>query len=494
MSEEVLDLSADTRKFIHYPFYTTHAEQPHRLYPIVDIGIQIFHLGLIIVLVEFMMVVTVPAKGPAEASIYIALLIPFVVAFFRILSRSARLSVSSSGISFPFLMAPNLNGKLFRPWSDIQSVDLHEAKDNLNYVRGNVLTMTFGSGGTVDIDTTRIPRDDLRILQDCLVKYTHLGNSVPALAELVSRNDVEIGDSQMFVFAKKHRNLLSDSFGLSNHSLLARGDVVLDGDYIVQEIVASSGARSSYLADDVSASRLVCLTEYDLLLVDAEVRAQAAGELLQLGERYKNLQVPGLLDLHDIRVTGDKFYTVTEPKPESLRSFVQSEGSLSENRVCSLALKLAETVEQLQCRHADLSHGGIKPDSIIYKKTGVVLVSEFGFVDDILMKHSNLVLVDAAYAAPERIAGCSQAESDLYSIGAVMYFALTGQDPIAYASSEVRARQTNVSIETSRLVERLLSVDPANRGTVRDLIHDLGGFVADQSSGTTDLEAKIGRG
>jgi serine/threonine protein kinase len=476
MSEEVFDTSANTRKFIHYPIYVNSVEQPHRLYPLVDIAMQIMQLGAIIIFIEFMMVVCVPGGGVAETGIFMALSIPFALYFLKILLRSARISVSESGISYPLVMAPYLQGRLFRPWSDLQSIDLHEAKDHLNYIRGNVLTMTFGSGGSVEIDTTRIPREDLRILQENLGKYTQTKVCFPASAELVSRNDLELSDSQMFVFSKKHRSLLSNSFGLTNHILSARSDSILGGDFIIQEAVAGSASRCSYLANDVSGARLVLLTEYDLSLVDDNLRAEVANELQVQSERFKNLHIPGLLNLLDVRVMHDKFYTVMEPKAQSLRAFVQKDGSFSEKKVCSLALKLAETLEQFQSRNAGLSLGGIKPDAISYTREGSVTISEFGFVDDVLMNYSNAVLVDAPYAAPERLSECVQPESDLYSIGATMYFALTGQDPIAYTSSEVRARQSNVTAETSNLVERLLNVDPAQRGTVRDLMHALGGF------------------
>ncbi|CAN5223403.1 hypothetical protein BH10CYA1_BH10CYA1_07360 [soil metagenome] len=473
MSEELLELPTYTKRIVRYPFFLNSTEMPHRLYPFVDIGVQILNVLGFIVCFELLALLTVPSG--TEMSMLMVVLLPFAAIFGRFFLRNARLTVLEKGISFPFLMARQLGGRLFRSWSDLETVDLHEGKDKHNFVQGNVLTMQFKSGGRVDLDTTRIPRDDLRVLQESLVNWSQPGVLTPAASELVSRNDLEISDTHMFVFAKKRRVLLSDSFGLTNRSLFQKGEAILGGDYIVEKVLAAAGGRSSYLVTDTDAAQNVCLTEYDLTLLEVASRPKVSAELFAVSEQYKNLQIPDLLNLLDSRASEDKFYTVMEPASQTLRAHVNKHGVLSEKKAYALALRLAEAAGKLNEKNSQLYLGGIRPDAIMYMKDGTVAITEFGFVDDLIMSSSQALVVDAAYAAPERIAGHPSSASDLYSIGATMYFALTRQDPEACAQSYVSAINTKISPALSSLIAKLLSADPCSRGSVFELIDDLGG-------------------
>ncbi|MBS1956940.1 MAG: hypothetical protein JST89_22315 [Cyanobacteria bacterium SZAS-4] len=473
MSEELLQLPTTTKRNVRYPLFLNHAEMPHRLYPLVDICVQILNVLFFFVCIELLAILTVPAGS--ELSMIMVALIPFFAIFMRFFLRNARLTIVENGISFPLLMARELNGRLSRPWTDLETVDLHDGKDKHNFVQGNVLTMQFKSGGRVDLDTTRIPRDDLRLLQESLLKWSQPDVLTPAVSELVSRNDLEISDSTAFVFAKKRRQVLSNFFGLTNGNLWKKGDSVLGGNYIIEKVLAAAGARSSYLANDTRAGRNVCLTEYDLTMLDVDAREQVSAKLLTVSEPYKHLLIPGLLNLHDTAVSGDKFYTMMEPASKTLRAHVTRYGALSEKKVYALGLRLAEIVGKLNERTSELYVGSIRPDSITYTSDGAVSIAEFGFVDDLIMTSSQVLVVDAAYAAPERISGLSTRVSDLYSIGATMYFALTKVDPEPCASSQASAVNAKVSPALSNLIAKLLSRDPSQRGSVSELIHALGG-------------------
>ncbi len=473
MSKELLELPTNAKRIVRYPLFLNSTEMPHRLYPLVDIGVQILNVMAFIICFELVALLTVPSG--TGMSLFMVVMIPFAAIFGRFFLRNARVTVSETGISFPLLMTRELGGRIFRSWSDLETVDLHDGKDKHNFVQGNVLTMQFKSGGRVDLDTTRIPRDDLRVLQESLLKWAQPDVLNPAASELVSRNDFEISDSQMFVFAKKRRLLLSDSFGLTNRSLLKKGEAILGGDFIVEKVLAAGGAHSSYLVTDTNAARNVCLTEYDLTMLTVDSRQQISAELLAVSERYKNLQIPDLLNLIDSRVSDDMFYTVMEPASQSLREHVKKHGVLSEKKVYALALRLAEVVGKLIEKNSDLYLGGIRPDAIMYSKDGTISITEFGFVDDLIMSSSQALIVDAAYAAPERIAGHPSLASDLYSIGATMYFALTKHDAEACAQSQASAVNEKISSSLSALIAKLLSADPRQRGSVSELIHDLGG-------------------
>ncbi len=490
MSEEVLNLNVSKKKIVRYPFFLNQQENPHRLFALADVVSSVISFVFIMLVFEFFAIMVLP--GSDKFLITVFCIIPVIGIVSRMLLRSARLGISDTGISFPILFAPWLNGRLTRSWSDLESADLHMGHDSSNYIGGNVLTLAFKSGGRVDLQTTRIPREDLRCLADGLLTWANAESLTPAVSELVARNDFEIADSQFFVFAKKHRSILSKDFGLVNNRLHEKGASLLDGAYIVEKGLAAGGNRSSYLVADIGQGRNLKLTEYDLSILDPLKRDRCVEELISISKSYKDLQLPHVLNLVDYRVHEEKFYVLMEPcLDQTLRSFVLKHGNLNEKQVTSLALKLAEAVQAVHSLDPSLILGGIRPDAIVWKKNGTVLLTEFGFANDLIMKYSDALLIDAPYAAPERIAGVAVPASDLYSIGATMYFAITKMDPECYAGAVVSAVRSKVSLSFSQLIDRLLSFDPEQRGSAAELVHDLGGFLPKGSNNALPQDAML---
>jgi Protein kinase domain len=478
VTEEVLNLQPSKKKIVRYPFFLNQVESPHRLYPALESVGQAMSVLVVMFVIELALCV-LPCTGIFHFGLMF--LIPLVAIFFRLLLRNTHLNVSDQGISFPLLMTISLKGRLNRSWSDIETLDLHLDADKGNFVAGNVLTITFKSGGRADLNTTRIPRADLCCLQEKVAECVDNNILTPAFSELVSRNDSELSDSVMFVFSTRHRNLLSTEFGLTSYHTYQKGADLFDGPYIVEKCLAAGGNRASYLVTDTNAACNLRLVEFDLSLLDASIRDSCIAELSSLCERYRHLQVTHLLNLINYRNTKEKFILLMEScEEQTLRSFVKKRGKLTENAVCSMSLKLAEAVEKMNGLEVPLSVGGIRPDAIVYKQDGTIWVTEMGFVDDLIMDYSHLLLIDAPYAAPERIAGKSVPASDLYSIGATMYFALTGREPECYTGGSVSAANSKVSPAISNLVTRLLSLDPLQRGSAAELVSDLGGLSANR--------------
>jgi serine/threonine protein kinase len=168
-------------------------------------------------------------------------------------------------------------------------------------------------------------------------------------------------------------------------------------------------------------------------------------------------------------------------------------GCLDEARLRTAVAQLAQGITALHAAHK--IHRDIKPSNILVTADDRVVLLDFGLVADVLSKNddSDLGLVGtAAYMAPEQATGGSHAsqpvgpEADWYSVGVLLYEALTGRPPFLGAPLQVlldkqqleppspRALVPDVPGDLEALCVELLRKDPRARPTGHAVLAAMG--------------------
>ncbi|MBA4192808.1 MAG: hypothetical protein C0467_33000, partial [Planctomycetaceae bacterium] len=164
---------------------------------------------------------------------------------------------------------------------------------------------------------------------------------------------------------------------------------------------------------------------------------------------------------------------------EDLCSFVHSRGPLSVNRACELFQQVADALAE--AHRSGLIHRDIKPSNIIITPDWQAKLLDFGLA---LHPHRKLtepgtVLGTIGYMAPEQAQDphAVDARADLFSLGATMYWALTGRDPYPESGNLLRDLQIRLTAsppiiqqirpelpeELCTLLNRMLRTDPDAR-------------------------------
>jgi len=223
---------------------------------------------------------------------------------------------------------------------------------------------------------------------------------------------------------------------------------------------------------------------------DAAMADLALRRFRREAEVAANLRSPHTVELYDFGVTEDQtFYFVMELlEGMDLQALVVGHGPQPANRVVHI---LAQVCESLQEAHAQgMVHRDIKPPNLHIGRLGVrhdfVKVLDFGLVKPVAGtagEHSLGTAADItpgtpAYMAPEMALGDQiDGRADLYALGCVAYFLLTGQPVFASTSAlQSVARHINdapappsqlakypVPEDLDRLVLRLLAKRPDDR-------------------------------
>ncbi len=126
---------------------------------------------------------------------------------------------------------------------------------------------------------------------------------------------------------------------------------------------------------------------------------------------------------------------------------------------------LSRSCDALAHAHHHTSHGGIRPSAIWLARSGRVKLADFGVISSLVSTHGPSVLsaTDQACLAPEVKAGGSPtARSDVFGMGAIVYFLLTGKSP---ADGFVPPSQVHPEAheEIDQVLLTCLAPDPATR-------------------------------
>ena len=167
----------------------------------------------------------------------------------------------------------------------------------------------------------------------------------------------------------------------------------------------------------------------------------------------------------------------------SLTEAVRDHGSLPATTVLALAAGLAESLSAIHA--AGVVHGDLKPSNVLLAEDGPRVI-DFGIsraAEASAATGSNLLIGSPGFMSPEQVLGSDiSPASDIFSLGAVLTFAATGQGPFGSGSNAaVMSRLVNdpaslgkVPGELRRLIGNCLAKHPGDRPTAGELLTQVG--------------------
>jgi len=195
---------------------------------------------------------------------------------------------------------------------------------------------------------------------------------------------------------------------------------------------------------------------------------------------------------------------------QDLFELVRRGGGLPPNRVCDIFRQIAEALTE--AHRVGLVHRDIKPSNILITPDWQAKLLDFGLAlhPQHRMTEPGTVLGTVGYMAPEQARDCQavDARADLFSLGATMCWALTGQDPfpetgnflndltnrLSASPVNIRRLRPELPDELAAFIARLTDPDPARRyQSARAVAAALTGFGQWISRVNTSSPAQLAR-
>jgi eukaryotic-like serine/threonine-protein kinase len=176
---------------------------------------------------------------------------------------------------------------------------------------------------------------------------------------------------------------------------------------------------------------------------------------------------------------------------ETLKDRIRSGGPLAPSEAVAYAIEVGRALEAAHERQ--LVHRDVKPQNVLIDEEGRAKVTDFGIARSLELDTRQLtaagrVVGTTDYVSPEQALGQEvTGQSDVYSLGIVLYEMLTGEVPFKGESSvgvamkhvredlpDVQTRRPEISAALASVVERATAKDVAHRyGSVGEMVADL---------------------
>lgn len=232
--------------------------------------------------------------------------------------------------------------------------------------------------------------------------------------------------------------------------------LTLNGRYQLLKNIGSGGMADVYLAHDILLDRDVAVKQLrSQFVADKELVAQFKRE----AKSAARLVHPYIINIYDVISTEDNEYIVMEYVDGiTLKEFMQQH-KLKLNEVLEIAVRIADGLQHAHSRH--IIHCDIKPHNILIDSSLNPRIADFGIAKMIsaqTMVYSANVMGSVHYLAPEQADGGEiTAQSDVYSLGVMLFEMLTGQVPYKGATA-VAVAMMHAEKPVPKLINYLESV------------------------------------
>jgi serine/threonine protein kinase len=241
------------------------------------------------------------------------------------------------------------------------------------------------------------------------------------------------------------------------------------GHFNLIEEIGKGGMGSVFRAFDPTLNREVAIK---LLRDDLSRDQKFVDDFLQEARAAASISHPHIVQIHFVGAEDGQYYIVMELlRGRTLRELIETEGPLNEERALDIAI---EVTEGLRAAYRNqMIHGDIKPANIFICEDVGAKVLDFG-----LAKLANVEVIEGGeiwgspyYISPERVGQKAEDfRSDVYSLGATLFHALSGRPPFdAETADELAAKRLNekppllrdvgidVAAKTEQVVNKMLN-------------------------------------
>src|SRR5215213_3092030 len=274
--------------------------------------------------------------------------------------------------------------------------------------------------------------------------------------------------------------------------------------YRIEEKIGSGGMSSVYRAFDPMLERWVAIK---LMHRDISNDPDQLERFRREARAVAQLNHPHVVTVIDAGEDDGAPYIVFEyVEGETLKERIRRLGRLPVSEAVAYAIEIGRA---LDAAHASrLVHRDVKPQNVLIDRDGRAKVTDFGIARSLEaqgLTATGRVLGTTDYVSPEQALGHEvTGQSDIYSLGIVVYEMLTGETPfkadtqVAVAMRHVRdplpdvqRRRPEVSAALAAVVERATAKDTERRyRTVDEMDHDLEQVLAIEAARTGETSGE----
>lgn len=397
--------------------------------------------------------------GPASILIMVELIVFFLYVLGVFLCSDSTVFLTRDGISLPFIVCPGKKLRSQWNWADLRAMSFQP--------RGKAgdLRLAFKNGAIARIDLGRLSKKEVEDLIVALDVWAGGADSFPALLD--ARTYACGGSEKLLTdmsFTGMWEDELARRFGATNFIPLEPGHELQGGSLVVERQLAFGGLSAIYLIRDGNKNLSVLKEAVVPSDADPHLKEKATEMLSREAQLLSKLDHSKIARVLDHFVEMDRHYLIVEYlEGQDLRRLVKEEGKQSEQEVIEWCRQIAEIVVYLHEQPTPIVHRDLSPDNVILKENGELALIDFGAANEFAGTATGTMIGKQAYMAPEQLRGKASVKSDIYAFGGLVYFLLTGDDPVPLSESHPKRIVATVSEELDSFVASCTKMEAKDR-------------------------------
>ena len=257
--------------------------------------------------------------------------------------------------------------------------------------------------------------------------------------------------------------------------------------YIIVSELGQGGMADVYLAMDTVLNREVAIKI---------LRGELANDPVSLlrfqreANAASTINHPNIVEIYDVGEWQHKQYIVMEyVRGKTLKQLISYRGAIEQKEAIAIMKQLVEAT--MIAHQNNIIHRDIKPQNILVKDDGTIKITDFGIAlaqDSVQLTQTDSVMGSVHYLAPELARGeTASVQSDIYSLGIVLYELLTGEvpfrgeSPVQVAMKHMRDEIPSIRANNATILQSVENVvikaTAKNRSqrylTAKDMLDDL---------------------
>lgn len=421
------------------------------------------------VIVFFPLPILFPLFAPlssklAEVMLYSASLGSILLFFFAYtlyrMNKNTRILVSDSGIVLPGYASAFEKDSSVLPWKSVERLAVTESDNPSN--ASLVMYLKVASPVRLKLKTFSSENlDKLVSACDLWADDSIKDSTFSTLVETVTHKRLDNSDSTFTALwlEEAQRRLSSTPFEpLSPGSSLQSSRVK-----VVQPLTAG-GWSAIYLCTWKETTQAILKEAVVPSGAKEEVKRKAHEQFEREAILLSGIDHPQITSVLDYFVEDGRQYMVLRRiNGANLRSYIKDKGSVSQRQALRWAIELANILVYLHGKEVPIVHRDITPENLVLDMKGSLVLIDFGAANEFVGTVTGTLVGKPSYIAPEQFSGHATLKSDLYSMGAVIYFMLAGDDPEALTVPDLKQSSFAKNAELSALVSEMMQLDSTKR-------------------------------
>ena len=250
----------------------------------------------------------------------------------------------------------------------------------------------------------------------------------------------------------------------------------ISGRYKILEMIGGGGMANVYLAHDMILDRDVAVKVLRLDFANSE---EFIRRFHREAQSATSLAHPNIVSIYDVGEEESIYYIVMEHvKGQTLKQYIQTNSPVPIEEALLIMEQITSAISHAHQNH--IIHRDIKPQNILLDQRGNVKITDFGIamaLSATSITQTNSVLGSVHYLSPEQArGGVANHQSDIYSLGIVMFELLTGRLPFSGESAvsialkhlqsetpSLRRWNPNIPQSVENIVLKATAKDPFHR-------------------------------